>query len=1630
MLVRSARGAKILMLVSGVLFITVLVFCTGLGFFISTTVKAANVSWVGGADLDWCTPANWSSFPDLPTALDDVRVSSAASLDVTTSGCGAGQVNFSTLTIGDGINANTLALSNGVIGSGGSIIVKNAASLIQAGNAQHTVSGRLTIESGGLLTHSQNTTDSGAHAVNFSMAELDLQSGGSINVDGRGHEGGPATTNGYGAGGGVYNSSSQNGSGGANAGDGGRERSGVSGGSSTCDITNPTTFGSGGAGSNLVAGGDGGGLVLLNISGTATTTGVITADGFNGGSGDADKDSGGGAGGTIKIVAADIVGTPTSFTATGGNSGIGGGIADGGGGGGGCVYVQYTNTVSLSHQNIRVFGGSANQNGGAGVLLLKKSDNSDTDLYSFNSGVVGAETTQVANSLSVNTLTVRGGAVYTVSSTNALTLLDSTPFALGEGTSIVRIAGNSSFTPNNTFNITSTTLELYNTATLNNSSSWDVGIGSNGRILLLYFTTSSAFNVNSLTVEDKGTLSHVRNYSAQTHIVNVNASTITVLSGGSVTADFGGYIGGGLGENGYGPGGGLFDSSGQDGAGAGHAGYGGATLNGVLGGSPYCTTSSPSTIGSGGGGTNSISGRGGAGGGFIKLNSSGNLTIAGIILADGENGVSGGANIDGGGGSGGAIKLAGANVDVSGGSLIATGGDSSNPTNEGGGGGGGCIHISYSGTYTSTGVTTSTAGGSGAGLGTEGSFVVALANTAPSITAISPYQSGASAVTVTTTISDVDLNETSLVAEHSQDNVTWASSTISSVDEGGEGDGVVTSTGSISGIDTGVDGSVGLTILWDIWTDLSNIEDSTIYFRLTPYDGVSYGTMVNSTAFMIDTAAPSRPGSLSVNSTSTTSVVLNFSTTSTDGNFSEYKIYYSTSTPVTELATAFTSSTDVNLASSTFGGATTTTISSLLANTLYYTNIYAYDTWGRGSSSTAETSFYTLVGNPTGLAHTEAGFTSGGFFVDSFNNDSGGSSGYYFDVINTMSEVVTSSGWQSGDNTWLAEGLSVNTRYAVRANYRNGNGIPASTSSLVFYTDTNVPSGITATANSTSQITVSWSGSGSQYYVENTTAGTNSGWTSETSYAFSGLNSNTTYSFRVKAKGLGGVETGWSSTVSATTQSGGGGGPLPPPNNPPPENPPPENPPPENPPPENPPPENPPEQPAPEEPNPDEIPENPEVPDQPEKPSKPPTEPTNPEEPGQPGPTGEPEVPTGPDGAPSGPMNDGGGPGGGSNFPDYFPPIVTEPVDKIINDLILIVDQLPQAIEFQTQMIKEVAAPVVKVVKKTAKQVQKVVDNPKVEKVNEVAVVPAVAIAGAANVAVGFQATQILAILQHVFTQPLLLLRLRKRKSWGVVYNALSKRPVDLAVIRLIDNKTNQIIRSQVTDMQGRYLITAESGEYRLEVDKVGFSGFSKYLQDKNEDAKFINLYHGGQFQISEAEVVLNYNIPIDPVDEEKATALILSDYTKKITQNLICLVGLSASVLSFVISPKAWVGTLVLAHVVFYFLFYKFSRRKVADSSFGLVTEEMKGDALGRVVVRVFDSMYNKLVDTAVTDRKGRYAVLVGPSKYYATYEKESFEKKQSDALDFSSEKTNGMGGLININEELKRVDKPAELS
>ncbi|MCK4539743.1 fibronectin type III domain-containing protein [Candidatus Parcubacteria bacterium] len=121
-------------------------------------------------------------------------------------------------------------------------------------------------------------------------------------------------------------------------------------------------------------------------------------------------------------------------------------------------------------------------------------------------------------------------------------------------------------------------------------------------------------------------------------------------------------------------------------------------------------------------------------------------------------------------------------------------------------------------------------------------------------------------------------------------------------------------------------------------------------------------TVFNATSpnFKLDNTLPANPGALSLASYNSYSITLNFGATTTEDNFSEYKIFYKQGTSgVTEDNDEFNFSDDANLAFIDFDEAATTSVSGLLAGLDYVFNIYAYDEAGNIASSTQEFTYKT-----------------------------------------------------------------------------------------------------------------------------------------------------------------------------------------------------------------------------------------------------------------------------------------------------------------------------------------------------------------------------------------------------------------------------------------------------------------------------------------------------------------------------------------------------------------------------------------------------------------------------------------------------------------------------------------------
>ncbi|MEI8361292.1 MAG: hypothetical protein WCG01_04135 [bacterium] len=123
--------------------------------------------------------------------------------------------------------------------------------------------------------------------------------------------------------------------------------------------------------------------------------------------------------------------------------------------------------------------------------------------------------------------------------------------------------------------------------------------------------------------------------------------------------------------------------------------------------------------------------------------------------------------------------------------------------------------------------------------------------------------------------------------------------------------------------------------------------NNTYCLRLTVSDGGLMATSVTKIV-MVDNVAPTAPGALTLASKNYNSLTLNYGAQSIDSAFSRYRIFYSTTSPVTELGTELA---DSNLALQNYNGKATTSITGLLASTTYYVNIWAYDVYGNRTSA-------------------------------------------------------------------------------------------------------------------------------------------------------------------------------------------------------------------------------------------------------------------------------------------------------------------------------------------------------------------------------------------------------------------------------------------------------------------------------------------------------------------------------------------------------------------------------------------------------------------------------------------------------------------------------------------------------
>jgi prepilin-type N-terminal cleavage/methylation domain-containing protein len=293
------------------------------------------------------------------------------------------------------------------------------------------------------------------------------------------------------------------------------------------------------------------------------------------------------------------------------------------------------------------------------------------------------------------------------------------------------------------------------------------------------------------------------------------------------------------------------------------------------------------------------------------------------------------------------------------------------------------------------------------------------------------------------------------------------------------------------------------------------------------------------------------------------------------------------------------------------------------------------------------------------------------------------------------------------------------------------------------------------------------------------------------------------------------------------------------------------------------------------------------------------------------------------------------------------------------------------------------------------------IEDPTVEMTARTAVAPVATAAALANAAAALPSAAAAWSLVVAALQPLTLLGRRRGRATGVVYDALSRVPVDLATVRLRDAGTGRVVASAVTDGQGRYLFLARHGAYRIEVIKPGYIFPSRVLTGGAEDVHFGQPYDGSAVRVDGESAIIAPNIPVDAAvtaGEGAATPRRAKKHLG-IRRSIAMLSPMSGAV-ALAISPRTPVILLFATQIICYLLFRRLGQTP-EPKTWGIIYEEATRRPVSGAVVRVFSMPYNKLIETKATDASGRYFFRVGPGKYFVTVTREGFLKTETNPIE-----------------------------
>jgi|GEM_PF-5678855 len=333
---------------------------------------------------------------------------------------------------------------------------------------------------------------------------------------------------------------------------------------------------------------------------------------------------------------------------------------------------------------------------------------------------------------------------------------------------------------------------------------------------------------------------------------------------------------------------------------------------------------------------------------------------------------------------------------------------------------------------------------------------------------------------------------------------------------------------------------------------------------------------------------------------------------------------------------------------------------------------------------------------------------------------------------------------------------------------------------------------------------------------------------------------------------------------------------------------------------------------------------------------------------------------------------------------------------------IIYIDDQVQIIKLQTIVTSEFQATLLNYALPFLNQIQAV--NAQVGKVVEqgqpiiqTTAAITVPVVGVANPSLVTNALNWYYYINHFFSWLLSLLGIRKkRRSWGVVYNAISKTPIDLVIIRLFEKATNRLIETQVTDKKGQFSFLAAPGEYYITATKNPLVFPSKIVKG-SIDGDYLHIYRKESFAISTPDQAMAISIPLDPPAFDHAVvsqhATIVKWWKTFVAKNPLAplLTGFLISEILVLYIPTSLNYTLLGFNG--FFLVTQLILGLRSEKSWGLVFDTSTLAPVPLAPITMFDAKEGKMLRTRLTDYFGRFSFLAPEGEYMLAVTKDGYQ-------------------------------------